>query len=160
MSEFFRCPICGTEVSSKARSCPECGADEETGWSDAAQYTHLLPDRGDQGEYQPSVWRQYMFPIAAMVGLSGFLMIGGFFWAALLVPLVIGCIRFIPGLVNRSSKADRGLERQAYEQLVRRAAGDRSMANRLIDFERQRSPNATRLQLIQDALFRWDRDRR
>ena len=33
------------EVPPRARACPECGADEETGWSDAARAQQLgLPD--------------------------------------------------------------------------------------------------------------------
>ena len=28
------CPVCGGVVPEKAKACPECGSDEETGWSD------------------------------------------------------------------------------------------------------------------------------
>lgn len=39
------CPNCGAEVPPKARACPGCGADEQTGWSDRAHADHLgLPD--------------------------------------------------------------------------------------------------------------------
>jgi RNA polymerase subunit RPABC4/transcription elongation factor Spt4 len=39
------CPNCGALVPRKAKSCPECGADEETGWSDSAQAANLgIPD--------------------------------------------------------------------------------------------------------------------
>jgi len=39
------CPQCGAEVPHNAKSCPECGSDEETGWSDQAHYDGLdLPD--------------------------------------------------------------------------------------------------------------------
>jgi len=39
------CPVCGTEVPRNARACPECGADEETGWSEQAATDGLdLPD--------------------------------------------------------------------------------------------------------------------
>ena len=39
------CPNCGAEVPPKARACPECGADEETGWSERAAAQRLgLPD--------------------------------------------------------------------------------------------------------------------
>ncbi len=39
------CPHCGAVVPDDARSCPECGSDEETGWSDRAQAQRLdLPD--------------------------------------------------------------------------------------------------------------------
>ena len=30
------CPNCGTAVPAQAVACPECGADEDTGWSDDA----------------------------------------------------------------------------------------------------------------------------
>jgi len=39
------CPNCGAEVPPKAKACPECGADEDTGWSEAARTDGLgLPD--------------------------------------------------------------------------------------------------------------------
>lgn len=45
------CPNCGAEVPPKARACPECGADEETGWSERAEAQRLgLPD--DEFDYE------------------------------------------------------------------------------------------------------------
>jgi len=40
------CPVCGADLSPRARACPECGADERTGWNeDDARYDGLdLPD--------------------------------------------------------------------------------------------------------------------
>ena len=39
------CPNCGASVPRNAKACPECGSDEETGWSDAAETEGLaLPD--------------------------------------------------------------------------------------------------------------------
>jgi RNA polymerase subunit RPABC4/transcription elongation factor Spt4 len=35
------CPNCGAVVPRKARCCPECGADENSGWSDSAQADRL-----------------------------------------------------------------------------------------------------------------------
>lgn len=32
--EDFICPNCGAEVPARAKACPECGADEKTGWGD------------------------------------------------------------------------------------------------------------------------------
>ena len=41
------CPNCGTAVPERARSCPECGADESTGWSDDAHADRLgIPAEG------------------------------------------------------------------------------------------------------------------
>jgi uncharacterized membrane protein YvbJ len=39
------CPNCGAEVSPNAKACPECGSDENTGWSETASADNLgLPD--------------------------------------------------------------------------------------------------------------------
>ncbi len=47
------CPVCGATVPRAARACPECGADERSGWSeDATRYDGLdLPDEAfDDGK--------------------------------------------------------------------------------------------------------------
>ena len=41
MSDYFICPNCGAEVPVKALSCPECGSDEKTGWSEDTMYDGL-----------------------------------------------------------------------------------------------------------------------
>jgi len=39
------CPNCGAAVPPKAKACPDCGSDEQTGWSEAAAAADLgLPD--------------------------------------------------------------------------------------------------------------------
>jgi len=39
------CTNCGTELPRNAKACPECGSDEQTGWSETAYASHLgLPD--------------------------------------------------------------------------------------------------------------------
>ena len=52
------CPICGAEVPPKARACPECGADEQTGWSEEARVGGLdLPD--ENFDYNDFVKREF-----------------------------------------------------------------------------------------------------
>ena len=52
------CPQCGAEVPSNARACPECGSDEETGWSDRADAQRLgLPD--DEFNYDEFVKEEF-----------------------------------------------------------------------------------------------------
>ena len=52
------CPHCGAEVPRKARACPECGADEQTGWSEEAQGQRLgLPQ--DQFDYDEFVREEF-----------------------------------------------------------------------------------------------------
>ena len=45
MAAPFHCPHCGAPVPPRARACPVCGSDEETGWSEQAEAQRLgLPD--------------------------------------------------------------------------------------------------------------------
>jgi hypothetical protein len=40
------CPNCGAEAPPNAKACPECGSDEETGWSQEAEASGLdLPEQ-------------------------------------------------------------------------------------------------------------------
>jgi hypothetical protein len=50
------CANCGAEISSRAKACPECGADERTGWREADVYDGLdLPASAfeDEGPRPP-----------------------------------------------------------------------------------------------------------
>ena len=52
------CPICGAEVPPNAKACPECGSDEETGWSDRARSQSLgLPD--DEFNYDEFIKEEF-----------------------------------------------------------------------------------------------------
>ena len=46
------CAQCGAEIPPSARACPECGADERTGWRETSIYDGLdLPDTAfDDGD--------------------------------------------------------------------------------------------------------------
>jgi len=42
---YVLCPFCGAEIKASAKSCPHCGSDETTGWSDGAEFSgDELPD--------------------------------------------------------------------------------------------------------------------
>jgi hypothetical protein len=52
------CPNCGAQVPPAARACPECGADEETGWSAEAYAPQPdLPD--EEFDYDKFVDREF-----------------------------------------------------------------------------------------------------
>jgi len=39
------CALCGADIPANAKSCPDCGADERTGWREPSVYDGLdLPD--------------------------------------------------------------------------------------------------------------------
>lgn len=47
-----------------------------------------------------------------------------------------------------------------YNDLLGKVGGDRAAAERLIEFERARTPKSTRREWIQNAIERWGRDNR
>lgn len=52
------CPHCGAEVPSNAKACPECGSDEQTGWSEDAERQGLdLPE--ENFDYDDFVKREF-----------------------------------------------------------------------------------------------------
>jgi len=52
------CPICGAEVPPNAKACPQCGADEKTGWPEEAVSGGLdLPD--EDFDYEEFVKREF-----------------------------------------------------------------------------------------------------
>jgi hypothetical protein len=53
-----------------------------------------------------------------------------------------------------------GWEDLLYQDLLRKVRFNGSAADRLIEFERKQTPQASRLELIQNAIDRWERDNR
>jgi len=52
------CPNCGAEIPCRARACPACGSDEQTGWSEDARREELgLPD--ENFDYEDFVQREF-----------------------------------------------------------------------------------------------------
>lgn len=65
------CPNCGAAVPAKSRACPECGADEQTGWSEAARTDGLdLPD--ENFSYDDFVKREFGSPSPLPQGIHWF----------------------------------------------------------------------------------------
>lgn len=65
------CPNCGAAVPPRAKSCPECGSDEETGWSDDARVGGLdLPD--EHFDYDDFVQKEFGGEKGSPSGLSWF----------------------------------------------------------------------------------------
>jgi len=51
-------------------------------------------------------------------------------------------------------------EAMLFDDLLRKVGGDRSVVERLIDYERKQKPNATRLICLQNAISRWEHENR
>jgi len=80
------CPNCGAEVPPKAKSCPECGSDEQTGWSEKAHAENLgLPD--EEFDYNEFVKEEFATGRAKPHGIRWF------WWVIAL--LLIGVLLFL-----------------------------------------------------------------
>ena len=83
------CPNCGAAVPPRARACPECGADEQTGWSDAARVDGLdLPD--ENFDYADFVKREFGGQKVMPRGIHWFWWVVALAVAAVLVALWLG----------------------------------------------------------------------
>jgi hypothetical protein len=51
-------------------------------------------------------------------------------------------------------------EASLFDDLLRKVGGDRSVAERLIEYEKKESPNSSRLVCIQSAIQRWEHENR
>ena len=49
-------------------------------------------------------------------------------------------------------------QKELFDDLLRKVGGDRSVVERLIEYERQQKPNATRLTCLQNAISRWEHE--
>ncbi len=80
------CPHCGVQVSARAKACPGCGADESTGWSEAAREDGLdLPD--ENFDYESFTKREFGGESVSPQGLH-------WLWWLVALGLVIGLLRF------------------------------------------------------------------
>ncbi len=86
MAEHECCPHCGAELPNKAKACPACGSDEQTGWSDAARTDGLdLPD--EEFNYDEYVQREFSEHEHVPFGLH-------WFWWLIALGLLIGFVLF------------------------------------------------------------------
>lgn len=162
MTEYFICPHCETGVPLDAAACPECGSDERTGWSEGTVYDGLdLPDdedahTGASMTSRPSA-KSLLFGLAAgaLLAYSAW----RFSWGLWLIPLAFLTAGIAYYATRVFSRKQSSMAKRLYQDLLRRARGDGQLVDRLVEYERQRSPGSDRLKLLQDAIDRWEADR-
>ena len=76
---YFTCPVCSADVPRAAKSCPECGACDKSGWSDEARYDGLdLPDLDGDPSFRPTSRRSakdFFVWLVAVLALIAFLVL-------------------------------------------------------------------------------------
>jgi hypothetical protein len=83
------CPVCGEYVPRGAAACPECGADERSGWREAAADGLDLPD--EEFDYDSFVQKEF----GREVKPEG---IGWLWWAAAVAALLAFAAMLLRGL--------------------------------------------------------------
>ena len=53
------CPVCGEDVPPSARACPECGADERSGWREDVETYDGLDLGNDDFNYEEFVREEF-----------------------------------------------------------------------------------------------------
>lgn len=165
MSEPFVCPHCGADVPAGAAACPVCGSDEETGWSEQAEYAHLFIRDDDYEDSSPSPpgsgqpWRRYVVAAVAIITAAA-LVANSSPWGIYLLPVALAIIAFLYYRNQVRPNRGDGREQHLYQELLIRARGDEALVERLVAYERKRNPDAGRGQLLEAALYRWERDNR
>ena len=161
MERYFACPHCGAKVQVDASACPECGSDNETGWSEAAAYDDLLlyDNEPPADSLRRAAWPQYLIVIVAALTLSAYLAYA-LTWGIYLIPVVLAAIGVVIYMTQVFPRQRHSQEKQVYQRLLQKARGDRELVARLIEHERRRSPRAGKLKLMQNALYYWERDSR
>jgi len=169
VERYFSCPHCGAQVPSSATACPECGSDNETGWSKAATYDDLLlydneppvprTPCGGADSSRHAAWPQLLIVIVAALTLSAYLAYA-LTWGIYLILIVLAAVGVVYYVTQVLPRQRHSQEKQVYQRLLQKSRGDRELVARLIEHERRRSPGAGRLKLMQDALYYWERDSR
>lgn len=159
-SDFKICPNCGATIPKKALACPECGSDENTGWSDKAELPLLILDVPDSEltSAKPKRRNKIFYAGVAFVIIVSFLTSVTFLTVRASVVLVTAIVGAF-SLIRLVSMRKRHNEDRLFQELLRMVMGDRNTAKRLITMEQRRAPGISTRESILNAIERLRRDR-
>ncbi|MBN2353083.1 MAG: hypothetical protein JXD23_10980 [Spirochaetales bacterium] len=166
----FVCPNCGAvipanrDLAAASRACPECGSDEETGWSE-----EWYPDDSepDEEEHEGDARRKEIVKKVLKVGfsLAGALAIAAFIavqiprYGLLIGLAVIAAIVVALVVFRERPPSEKRTARELERELLAMSGRDPARVERLVMYERTRKPDASRAELLERAIGRLDRDR-
>ena len=152
VADTFTCPVCGNQVRTDAIACRQCGSDAETGWAKDRAYEHVMPEE-EHDRPRPRWWTKLAVLTMSVILLLA--MLPHHRWVLYLLPAL--AILFIAWkVVKRGGASQSGL----MAELIARCQHDRELAERLVETERGKLPNASEKELIGRALARLQRHRR
>lgn len=159
MKSIHICNNCGTVSIAGNDKCPNCGADEQTGWDQINIHDTKTRDIKTRVKGITSfvfqAWRRYWKPIIAVITIAALLSyILSFALCLLILALTAAAMIAYRWLYSRRNFRSKRL----YEKLLKKARGDRDLVSRMIEFEHRRNPDADINEWLEDALIRWERD--
>ena len=159
--DFFICPHCGEAVPVSAPACPGCGSDNETGWNEDFVYAEPLYDEERQETIprKSRSWVKYVITGLTMLLVSA-LLVALLSWGIFLVPFVLVIMAVVFYFTQVYPNTTRAVEKRLEKQLLYMVNGDREKVNRLVLYEQMRRPVLKRHQLLENAIYRLQRDRR
>ncbi len=155
----FICPFCGALVPLGASSCPECGSDESTGWSDDL-FGMRSENPVEEKIKNKHPWTRFVYILVVVLIVLGLMQfsIRGF----ILLAIIVGSACFMIALAafSRGRRRSSDTGKNDYSALLSKARGDKELVRRLIEYEKQRNPFRAQKDLIKSALERWESDAR
>ena len=159
MKTIFICNKCGTISISGNRKCPNCGADEKTGWSridiqgngpvNIQKRFHTIATVLQQK------WKAYWKSAVAVITIFTLLLLFLPVKSGILIAAGIAAAAFaFLFFTHRRTHKNKRL----YKKLLRKAGGDKTLASRMIENEHRRNPEADINEWLKDANIRWERD--
>ena len=145
--------------------CPECGSDDETGWSENTTYDGLYLYDADEDDLssrrrsKSHPWIKYLIPVIIFITLAAFLATA-VPWGIYLIPVILLAAGTAYYFVEIAPNLQSNQEIKLYQALLLRAQGDGALVERWISYERRRDSDADEFQLMEAALYRWQRDNR
>ena len=91
MKKPEECPVCGEDVPRGALACPECGADERSGWREDAGATDGLDLPDEEFDYGEFVKQEFGQPEVKLEGIAWA------WWAAAVAALLAFAAMFLRG---------------------------------------------------------------
>jgi RNA polymerase subunit RPABC4/transcription elongation factor Spt4 len=118
----FICPFCGAFVPAGALSCPECGSDESTGWSDDI-FGLRSENPVEEAPKKNTSWTRVVYILVVGLIILGFLQfsIRGFILLALVVGIAL--LTIILAAINLRMKHSGSSGKSDYAVLLSKARG-------------------------------------